>query len=97
MLHMLRCQLGDDLYRRCIKTYLERHAFGNVVTGDLNTVVEELSGRSYDRFFDQWVYHGAPAAALEVGYRWDEKTRLAKVTMRGRRRSTTTSCSSNSR
>src|ERR1039458_6295241 len=34
VLHMLRAQLGKDLYRRCILTYLERHQFGSVVTED---------------------------------------------------------------
>ncbi|MBI3882428.1 MAG: M1 family metallopeptidase, partial [Verrucomicrobia bacterium] len=34
VLHMLRSQLGEDLYRRCITTYLERHRFGNVTTDD---------------------------------------------------------------
>ena len=57
VLRMLRAQLGDNLYRRCIKTYLQRHQYGNVVTEDLAAVIEELSGRSYDQFFDQWVYH----------------------------------------
>lgn len=81
VLHMLRSQLGDELYRRCIKTYVERHTFGIVVTEDLNAVIEELSGRSFDRFFDQWVYH-ALQPELEVGYSWDEKTKLAKVSVR---------------
>ena len=81
VLHMLRCQLGEDLYRRCIKTYLERHAYGIVVTEDLRAVIEELSGRSFDQFFDQWVYH-AHHPELEVSYSWDEKTRLAKVSIR---------------
>ena len=57
VLHMLRDRLGDDLYRLCVKMYLERHALGSVVTEDLNAVAEELSGRSFDRFFDQYVYH----------------------------------------
>jgi len=81
VLHMLRSQLGDELYQRCIKTYVERHAFGIVVTEDLNAVIEELSGRSFDRFFDQWVYH-ALQPELEVSYSWDEKTKLAKVSVR---------------
>jgi aminopeptidase N len=81
ILHMLRAQLGADLYRRCIKTYLERHQFGNVVTEDLRAVIEELSGRSYDQFFDQWLYH-AHHPELEVAYSWDEPTRLAKITIR---------------
>jgi len=81
VLHMLRSQLGDDLYRRCIKTYLERHLYGNVVTDDLRAVIEELSGRSYDQFFDQWLYHGYHPE-LDASYTWDEKTKLAKVTIR---------------
>jgi aminopeptidase N len=81
VLHMLRAQLGKDLYRRCIKTYLQRHQFGNVVTDDLRAVIEELSGRSYDQFFDQWLYH-AHQPELEVAYNWDEKAKLAKVSIR---------------
>lgn len=81
VLHMLRSQLGDDLYRRCIKTYVERHEHGNVTTEDLRAVIEELSGRSYDQFFNQWVYH-AHNPELEVNYSWDEETKLAKVSIR---------------
>lgn len=81
VLHMLRSQLGEDLYRRCIKTYVERHAYGNVVTEDVNAVIEELSGRSFDRFFDQWVYH-AHHPELQIEYAWDERARLARLTVR---------------
>ena len=80
VLHMLRTQLGPDLYRRCIKTYLERHQYGNVVTDDLREVIEELSGRSFDQFFDQWLYHGH-FPELDITYAWDEKTGLARVTV----------------
>ncbi|HTI72358.1 MAG TPA: M1 family aminopeptidase [Candidatus Limnocylindria bacterium] len=81
VLHMLRSQLGEELYRKVIKTYLTRHAYQNVHTEDLRAVVQELSGRSFDLFFDQWVYH-AHHPELEVSYGWDEKTQLAKVTVR---------------
>ena len=81
VLHMLRSQLGDELYRRCIKTYLERHRYGNVVTDDLRKVIEELSGRSYDQFFDQWLYH-AHYPELAVEYSWDEQTKLAKISVK---------------
>lgn len=81
VLNMLRNILGPELYRQCIKTYVERHKFDNVVTDDLRAVVEELSGRSFDQFFDQWVYHtGFPR--LDVDYSWDERTKLAKITVR---------------
>jgi aminopeptidase N len=80
VLHMLRSQLGPDLYRTCIKTYLERHKFGTVVTSDLSSVAEEVSGRSFDQFFDQWVYN-PHHPELQVSYSWDDKAKLAKVTV----------------
>jgi aminopeptidase N len=80
ILHMLRSQLGEDLFRRCVKTYLERHAFGVVVTEDLNKIIEELSGRSFDQFFNQYVYH-AHHPELTVNYSWDERTKLAKLSI----------------
>jgi len=80
VLHMLRSQLGEDLFRRCITTYLQRHAYANVETSDLQRVVEELSGRSFDRFFDQWLHHGHHPE-LQVRHSWDEKSRLVKLSI----------------
>ena len=81
VLHMLRTQLGEELYRQCIQIYLERHGLQSVVTEDLNRVIEELSGRSFDPFFDQWVYHGGHPE-LKVSYSWQETDGLAKVTVK---------------
>ena len=81
VLHMLRSQLGPELYRDCIRHYLQKHALQSVVSDDLRQAIEELSGRPFDRFFDQWVYHpGSPD--LDVRYAWDAKKKLAKVTVR---------------
>ncbi|MBI3880673.1 MAG: HEAT repeat domain-containing protein, partial [Verrucomicrobia bacterium] len=44
-------------------------------------VVEEMSGRSFDQFFEQWVYR-AQQPALDVNYSWDAKAKLAKVTVK---------------
>jgi aminopeptidase N len=81
VLHMLRSRLGKELYRQCIKTYLERNALTSVVTEELNEVIEEISGRSFDPFFDQWVYH-ARHPDLKIEYRWQAADKLAKVTIR---------------
>ncbi len=81
VLHMLRSELGEEMYRRCVKTYLERHRYGNVVTEDLRKVIEELTGRSYDQFFDQWLYH-AHYPELEVTQSWNEKAKLEKISIR---------------
>ena len=81
VLHMLRSQLGPELFRKCVKTYLERHKHGNVVTEDLRSIIEEISGNSFDRFFDQYVFH-AHHPELKISYAWDEKTKLAKLSVK---------------
>ncbi len=81
ILHMLRSQLGPELYRLAIRTYVERHKNGIVGTDDLQDVVEEVSGLSMDAFFDQWLYHGG-FPELKVDYAWDAAAKQAKVTVK---------------
>ena len=81
VLHMLRSDLGPDLYRQAIQTYLKRHQFQPVVTENLLSVFEETTGKSFDQFFDQWVFHGGHPE-LAVDYSWDDKTGLARVGIR---------------
>ena len=81
VLHMLRCEMGDELFRQAVRTYLDTHAFGSVGTEDLVAVVEEVAGRSFDQFFDQWIYHGG-RPDLEVNYSWDDATKLARISVR---------------
>ena len=81
VLHMLRSQLGPELYRQCIKAYLDRHRNQTVGTDDLHDVIEELSGLSMDQFFDQWVHHGG-FPELQASYAWDAAAKQARVTVR---------------
>jgi aminopeptidase N len=80
-LHMIRSRLGADLYRKCIHAYLERYKGGNATTDDIQEVFEELSGLSFDQFFDQWFYHGG-LPELKVEYSWDAAGKQAKLTFR---------------
>jgi aminopeptidase N len=80
VLHMLRTELGVDMFRKCVKAYLERHALDSVVTEDFRSVIEEFTGRSFDRFFDQWIYHGRHPD-LKVSYNWSQKDKLAKISV----------------
>lgn len=81
ILHMLRSQLGPDLYRKGIKTYLERHRNQVVGTDDLQDVMSEVSGLSLDAFFDQWLYHGA-FPELRIDYSWDAAAKQVKLTVK---------------
>ncbi len=81
VLHMLRSELGPALFQKAVRSYLESHAFGSVTTDQLRNALEQVSGRSLERFFDQWVY-GVGAPVLDVAFHWDEKTRLGKLSVK---------------
>ena len=69
VLHMLRRELGDELFWQGVHSYLTRHAGGIVETNDLQRALEEVSGRSFERFFDQWVYRpGHPKLQVKVSF-----------------------------
>lgn len=78
VLHMLRHQLGDVTFRRGIKAYLERYRTKEVITADLERTLEEVTGRSLARFFQQWVHSGGHPE-LEVNYSWDIEHGMARV------------------
>jgi aminopeptidase N len=81
VLNMLRSQLGPKMFQKVVKTYLNRHKHGNVMTEDLRSVIEEMTGNSYDRFFDQYVYH-AHHPELDISYSWDKNARSAKLSIK---------------
>jgi aminopeptidase N len=78
MLHMIRSRLGADLYRQSIQAYLQRHANTVATTDDLQDVLEEQSGLSFDQFFDQWAHHGG-TPELGVSYSWDAEGKQVKL------------------
>ncbi len=71
VLHSLRVELGDALFWRGVHAYLTGHAHGVVETRDLQRAMEEVSGRSLGRAFEQWVYRpGHPE--VEVAVAWSD-------------------------
>jgi aminopeptidase N len=78
VLHMLRRSLGDDLFWKCLGTYLKRYEFQSVETDDLRKVIDEVSGRSYARFFQQWIYR-AGSPEIQSNYLWDDAASTAKL------------------
>lgn len=77
-LHCLRFVLGDDVFFQAVKTYVERHADGNVETRDLQRVCEEVSGRKLGWFFEQWLYRrGYPE--IELAWEWDAADQVLRL------------------
>ncbi|MBR9978524.1 MAG: M1 family metallopeptidase [Bacteroidetes bacterium] len=56
VLHMLRDILGEEEFVRVIRTWLRRYAFANAETNDFKRVIEDVTGRSMQWFFRQWLY-----------------------------------------
>jgi len=56
VLHMLRHDMGDELFQECVQRFYEKYKFGNALTEDFQEVVESVTGLSYDTFFRQWFY-----------------------------------------
>ncbi len=57
VLHMLRGVLGDAIFFKAIKEYISdpQLRYSSVRTSDFVNVVEMVSGKSMQRFFDQWL------------------------------------------
>ena len=81
VLHMLRRELGDALFWGGVKAYLTRHRKGVVETRDLMRALEEVSGRSLERFFEQWVYRpGHPELDVKIEHEGEVTTVTVKQT-----------------
>jgi aminopeptidase N len=81
VLHMLRRELGDALFFGGVRAYLTRHAKGVVETRDLMRALEEVSGRSLERFFEQWVFRaGHPELDVKIDHDGEVVTVAVKQT-----------------
>jgi aminopeptidase N len=56
VLHMLRKLVGDVTFFQILAEWRRRFAYDSAVTTDFIDTAEDVSGRSLDTFFDQWVF-----------------------------------------
>ncbi len=78
VLHMIRTVLGDGLWWKAIRYYVNKHKSTNVTTPDLQRAIEAATGRNIDWLFDEYVYRGGHPA-FKLAFEWDEKARQAKL------------------
>ncbi|HVR64122.1 MAG TPA: M1 family aminopeptidase [Polyangia bacterium] len=75
VVHMIRHELGDELFFRSLRTYVERHGRGSVETRDLARAIEQVSGRNLDELFDRWI--GRPGHPdIEAAWQWDDDRKV---------------------
>jgi aminopeptidase N len=73
-LHTLRMELGDELFWAGVQSYLEAYAGEVVETSDFRRIMERVSGRSLQRWFDQWIELAA-YPKIKVTFSYDSTTK----------------------
>lgn len=81
VLHMLRFELGEEMFWRAIQLYAEVNQFRIVETANLRIAIEDATGQGMNWFFDQWLYHGGHPE-FTVDWTWDESSKDVKLTVR---------------
>jgi aminopeptidase N len=56
VLHMIRNQIGDELFWKTLQTYSDTFKYKNAATNDFKKVLEEVTKLDFSTFFDQWLY-----------------------------------------
>jgi aminopeptidase N len=67
ILHMLRRQLGDSVFKKSIRLYYATYAGKNAETKDLQKIFETVSGKNLEKFFRQWLYN---PENLQLDFTW---------------------------
>ncbi len=79
VLHMLRRELGDEVFRKGLAYYVTSHRDRTVTSEDLRRAMEEVAGRDLGWFFDPWVY-GVGYPRLDVTYDGGARRLLVRQT-----------------
>ncbi|MFH1764049.1 MAG: M1 family aminopeptidase [Gemmatimonadota bacterium] len=78
ILHMLRWEIGTENFWAGIREYYRRYRDSTATTADFVSLIEEISGKELDWFFDQWL-HRTPSPALEGSWRYDAASGRVEV------------------
>jgi len=65
MLRALRGLLGREQMEAAVRTAYERHLHQIMTTEDFRAIIEEVSGRDFQQFFQQWFYQDTPAPFVD--------------------------------
>jgi aminopeptidase N len=79
--HMLRSELGEDLFWAALQTWVKRCAHQTVETIDLIRAIEQTTGRNLQFLFDQYVFRGGHPD-FTVSYQWLPEPKLAQITVK---------------
>ena len=78
--HMIKTELGAELFTKAIHKFVQDNAHKTVETIDLLRAIEQTTGRNLLFLFDQYVFRGGHPD-YKVNYAWDGNSKLAKITV----------------
>ncbi|MBA2703160.1 MAG: M1 family metallopeptidase [Blastocatellia bacterium] len=78
VLHMLRAELGDEVFFRGIRRYYNEHRGSLASSEDFRAALEKESRKSLKEFFAPWVY-GAGHPRYELTWNWNERTKRLRL------------------
>ncbi len=74
VLRMLQAEIGDDNWWKAVQYFVKNNAYKQVNTKDFQYAIEKVSGKSYQWFFDQWIYKiGLPKFEIVKNYNAAQK------------------------
>jgi len=78
VLHMLRHEVGDDVFWKGIRHYYGTYRNRNALTEDFQKIMEDVSAKDLDLFFNQWLYRpGHPKIVAK--WRYDPKAKSVVI------------------
>jgi aminopeptidase N len=81
VLHMLRVQLGDSVFRKIIRKFYADYAGGNADTQDFQKIAEEVSGKDLKNFFSQWLYT-PDLPVLDITWKYQPEGKKIRITVK---------------
>jgi aminopeptidase N len=78
--HMIRAELGEELFWKAMQTFVQDNAHSTVETVDLLRAIEKSTGRNLLFLFEQYVFRGG-YPAYKVAYSWDGDSKFVKLTV----------------
>jgi len=72
VLHMLRNYVGEEAFKKGIRSYYKKYYNSNTNTMGFMNEMEKASNKKLTKFFDQWLYKGGNII-LKGGWKYDAK------------------------
>lgn len=78
VLNMLRHKIGDEKFWEGIRAYYKAFRNSNALTSDFQKIMEEVSGKDLESFFEQWIFtKGHP----EIKWNWSYNKKKLQINL----------------